>query len=316
MLKTLEKSSCYDEYWRFAHLRQERFYARLNGTTSEPNEILDTFKFTNCYRILDRTSQYLIKNIMPSETYDPASTFFRAVLFKVFNKIETWQHLESKLGSISIESYDEKLYSDILKNLKNCEKIYSAAYIMPSGKNEYGSHIKHENNLRMITYMLKIGLHEKVWEAKTLKGIYDLFLGIPSIGRFLAFQYSIDICYSEHSLAEENQFVAAGPGALRGISKCFPNAAASQAESIIKYMTDNQDSEFERLGIPFKYLTNRKLQLIDCQNLFCEIDKYLRVARPDLNQKKSRIKQHYKKNDKEISFVLPKKWKASIPRSI
>lgn len=47
-------------------------------------------------------------------------------------------------------------------------------------------------------------------------------------------------------------------------------------------MADSQEDQFERLGIQFESLSGRRLQLIDCQNLFCEVDKYARRAHPDV----------------------------------
>ena len=45
-------------------------------------------------------------------------------------------------------------------------------------------------------------------------------------------------------------------------------------------MAENQEDEFARRGIEFQTLWGRPLQLIDCQNLFCEVDKYARVYHP------------------------------------
>ena len=61
----------------------------------------------------------------------------------------------------------------------------------------------------------------------------------------------------------------------------------------------------------FKSLFGRKLQLIDCQNLFCETDKYARVAYPEITGKnaRKRIKQQYiNKNLDTIHFFYPPKW--------
>ncbi len=79
---------------------------------------------------------------------------------------------------------------------------------------------------------------------------------------------------------------------------------------IIKFMTDNQEKEFERLGLFFKSLWGRPLQLIDCQNLFCEVDKYARVKHPHIkgNSDRLRIKQVFKTNAKPIDFWFPPKW--------
>ena len=49
----------------------------------------------------------------------------------------------------------------------------------------------------------------------------------------------------------------------------------------------------------FRTLFGRRMQLIDCQNLFCETDKYSRVAYPKITGLNSRvkIKQRYKHNN-------------------
>jgi hypothetical protein len=79
---------------------------------------------------------------------------------------------------------------------------------------------------------------------------------------------------------------------------------------VIKFMTDRQEIEFERLGLEFKSLWGRSLQLIDCQNVFCEVDKYSRVRHPNIKGKsdRSRIKQTYKINKRPLQFWFPPKW--------
>ncbi|WP_267883292.1 nucleotide kinase domain-containing protein, partial [Streptomyces sp. NRRL S-37] len=91
----------------------------------------------------------------------------------------------------------------------------------------------------------------------------------------------------------EMDFVVAGPGARDGIRKCFGPAADGIEADVIRYMADTQDEHFARLGLAFAGLRGRPLQLIDCQNLFCEVDKYARVAHPDIAgiSGRSRIKQ-------------------------
>src|SRR6266567_4787398 len=81
-------------YWRFAAERQSIFYRRLSRTvgalTDDP--VLRSFKFTNAYRASDRVSQYLIRNVIYRDDLpdDETNLFFRILLFKLFNKIETW----------------------------------------------------------------------------------------------------------------------------------------------------------------------------------------------------------------------------------
>ncbi|MGD2095088.1 MAG: putative DNA base hypermodification protein, partial [Phycisphaerales bacterium] len=75
--------------------------------------------------------------------------------------------------------------------------------------------------------------------------------------------------------------------------------------------TNRQNEEFNRLGLTFQKLGSRPLQLIDCQNLFCEVDKYARLAHPDIDggSKRMRIKQKYRLNPHPIEYLYPPKWK-------
>ena len=92
--RQLRTTPVFDAYWKFAAERQRIFFRRLEGVpgavTTDP--VLKLFKFTNAYRASDRVSQYLLRNViyrhdLPS---DARNVFFRTILFKLFNKIETW----------------------------------------------------------------------------------------------------------------------------------------------------------------------------------------------------------------------------------
>ena len=313
--KDLVPTSVYDTYWRFATERQEVFYSRIENKMFPwtDDEILKTYKFTNAYRASDRVSQYLIKNVIyDNNQYSPEDQCFRIILFKLFNKIETWEYLEKKLGEISYKTYDYSIYNQLLtQKLVNKEKIYSAAYIMPSGKSCFGFNKKHQNNLKLLENMMQTGIAKKIAKAKSLKELYEILLSYPTIGSFLAYQFAIDINYSELCDFSEMSFVVAGPGAKNGIIKCFKDLKGLEYEDIIKYVTERQEEEFEKRGLKFKTLFGRKLQMIDCQNLFCETDKYARIAHPDicgLNDRR-RIKQQYvNRNLENIVYFYPPKW--------
>ena len=199
----------------------------------------------------------------------------------------------------------------LTERINEKERIYSAAYIMPSGKSCFGFEKKHQNNLKLLEYMMKTGLAQKVAKAKSLKQLYEILLSYPTLGTFLAFQFAIDINYSELCDFNEMSFVVAGPGAKNGIKKCFGDLKGYNYEDIIRYVAERQEEEFEKRGLHFKSLFGRKLQLIDCQNLFCETDKYARVAHPDIcgvNSRK-RIKQQYTDRGLErIDYFYPPKW--------
>lgn len=307
-------SIVFDTYWKFAAERQNIFFNRIaqkEVLTKDP--IFLKHKFTNAYRASDRVSQFLIRDIIYSKnSYSEIDTLFRIILFKIFNKISTWQLLEGEIGNISTKTFSFNKYNQILSEAKAIkESIYSGAYIMASGKSIFGYDFKHENHLKLIEKrILNIKFLDRLKSCKSLESLYVLLKELPTIGSFLAYQYAIDINYSELTSFSEMDFVMPGPGAKDGIKKCFLSYGDFSEADIIRWVTDNQEKEFERLGLSFKNLRGRPLQLIDCQNLFCETDKYARLAHPEISgySDRKRIKQVYKTNSDDIEYFYPPKW--------
>jgi len=315
-LAPIKASAAYDTYWKFAAERQEVFFRRFEGRpapwTDDP--ILQTFKFTNAYRASDRVSQFLIREVIYNDRYpsDCDEVFFRILLFKLFNKIDTWKLLDRKLGGIRYSEYSFARYDDILtKAMANGDRIYSGAYIMPSGGRLLGSSTKHRNHLRLLERMMTDLAPQKIQNARTMHEGFDILLSYPMIGEFLAYQFIIDLNYSDLTGFSERDFVVPGPGALDGIRKCFLDLGGLNEPELIRFIADQQDREFERLGLCFRSLWGRPLQLIDCQNLFCEVDKYSRVRHPEIVgiSGRTRIKQRFSQNPASICYWYPPKWR-------
>jgi len=311
-LKKPTKSAVYDTYWKFAVKRNEVFHRRLTDSygpwTDDP--VIRDHRFTNVFRASDRVSQFLIQ-LQYQHDLDDQNIFFQTLLFKIFNKIETFNYLEKHLGHISSQTFFIKDYDDLLTyRMASKYTIYSAAYIMPSAGRTFGYKYKHTNHLALLRQMLDDELFVKITDAKSLEEVYKMLLSYPSLGTFLAFQYAIDLNYSRILNFSEMDFVVAGPGAKNGIYKCFDSLGDYSYEDIIKLMADEQTDECDRLGLIPPTLVGRHLQLIDCQNLFCEVDKYLRVTNPDLNAAsgKSRIKQKFSSAKAPIDLFFPPKW--------
>lgn len=307
-------TAVFDTYWRFAAERQAIFFRRLRGDRAPWTEdpILFEHKFTNAYRASDRVSQYLIRHVIYKGSQEPKEVLFRTLLFKTFNKIETWELLIRELGEVSWKEFDFRLYDSVFSEAQKAKKsIYSAAYIMPSGGRAFGHKIKHRNHLDLIKTMMEEDLTGHVCDAKTMQEVFELLRGYPMIGDFLAYQYATDINYSVLTDFNEMSFVVPGPGAKDGIKKCFSDFGGLTEVDLIKLMADRQESEFERLELDFQSLWGRPLQLIDCQNLFCEVDKYARVAHPEIEglTGRTRIKQKFRPKSTPIDYFCPPKWK-------
>ncbi len=309
-------SEAYESYWRFAAERQAIFLRRVRGEARPwtSNPVLAIYKFTNAYRASDRVSQYLIRNVIYRDDLPKArrEVFFRILLFKLFNKIDTWKLLEREIGPITFEEYRFTAYDAVLSRaLQTGRRIYSAAYIMPPGSRTFGRSAKHQNHLLLLERMMADQLADRLAQTSSMQQGFEKLRAYPTIGDFLAYQFITDINYSELTDFSEMDFVVPGPGARDGLRKCFVDPGGLNEPELIRLMADLQEREFERLGLDFQSLWGRRLQLIDCQNLFCEVDKFARVAHPEIAGRtgRIRIKQKFVPTPEPIELFYPPKWK-------
>jgi hypothetical protein len=296
--------------------RMSIFWLRYEGHPLPwtDDNILRTNKFTNVYRASDRVSQYLISKVIYKpgyEKYTEEDILLRVLLFKVFNRINTWEFIESKIGEVTITTFDiEKISSLLTERIKNFP-IFNSAYLMTGVHSDY-NHLKskHERWLRMIKHeFIDNRVFAKIINAKSLKSVFEILTDCPFIGDFLAYQYAIDFNYSPVLNFDENSFVKAGIGAIRGIKKCFVDFNGLNYDELIHFTKDNLDTFRERYGYQsFRNLFGREPSLIDLQNCFCETDKYLRVKMPELVVDNTRIKQKYCNPKSSIDYYFPPKW--------
>ena len=310
-----KRQEVYDLYWYFAYERQNIFWKKINGENAPwtNDKILQEYKFCNSYRVNDRVSQYLLKNVIYNgKKYSNEDMLFRILLFKLFNKESTWELLINNFEDITLKNFNMEEYSKVLEEaILNGIKIYNDAYISCANK-AFGYDRKHDNHLDLLNKMFKEDrIQEKIIKCKTMEEAFNIIKSYPLIGNFMAYQLVTDINYSEVVDWKEDEFTVVSPGSRRGIKKCFKDKGNMTDEDIIKYMYKHQDIEFKRLNLEFKKIGNRTLQLIDCQNIFCELDKYCREAIPNLKSNRTKIKKHYVPKTEKINYIYPKKWEIS-----
>lgn len=308
--QTVSPSEVLTSYWTFAAERQRVYFARLAGEaapwTDDP--VISQYRFTNAYRAADRVSQDLIR-VIASGPQAAEDVVLRVLLYRFFNKPTTWSALESSLGQpVQWQSFSEEPLASVLDGmLARGERVYSAAYIVPPPP--FGAERKHRNHLRLVEHMMRDGLARRLSTASSLGGVFELLASYPSLGPFLAYQLTVDLNYTNVIDFDEDDFVVAGPGARSGIAKCFPGATLA-AEDIIRWMVDTQEEQLEALGLDFEPLFGRRLKLIDCQNLFCETDKYARVMHPNFAGRggRTKIKQQFAAAGPLEVPMFPTKW--------
>ena len=289
------------------------FWRRVAGLpppwTTDP--VLAAYKFTNAYRASDRVSQYLIRSVIYEGAQEQRELFFRTLLFKLFNRIETWELLQRQLGELHTSDFNVERYDRVLTAvMARGASIYSAAYIMPSGGRGAPCARKHRMHLELLARMLRDELPERIAGMASMAQAFAALRAYPTIGDFLAYQYVTDLNYSTLINFSDTEFVMPGPGATSGLRKCFADTGKLMDAEVIRLVQEQQAECLAAVGITFPSLWGRALQLIDVQNLFCEVDKYARVAYPQFTSSdgRYRIKQRFQPSAAMLPLWYPPKW--------
>lgn len=313
MTGPIPRGEVFDLYWYFAAERHAIFERRVSNAAPPwtIDEILRRFKFCNVYRAADRVSQFLIHEVVYSdERITVADRLFQIVAFRLFSKIETWRGLRRIVGQSPtlIELRDGRFEAALDRLREEANGLYTGAFIL-CANDAYGRRLKHRNHVELLRHMfLKDDLAARLLEARSLRAVYELLHKYPLMGDFMSYQITIDLNYSSALAFSENDFTKAGPGALRGVRKAFVDTGGLSPEGIILWMVDHQEEEFNRRGLSFNGLWGRPLHAIDCQGLFCEVDKYCREAVPELKSARKRIKARYSATSEPFRLFFPPKW--------
>src|ERR1035441_8273937 len=309
----LRRDDVYRAYWHLAAERQRIYEQRVQGLPGPwtDDQILAQYRFTNPWRASDRVSQHLIREVIYSGLdLTPEDEVTRIVLFRLFSRPATWRALEDQLGPLRRATLRSKRLPVLLEELRQTGPIYTSAFIL-CANNAYGHDRKHLNHLALVSDMVKRGrLPRALAKARSLRDVYEALRGYPLIGPFMAYQLAIDLNYSTLIDFSEDEFTAPGPGAERGILKIYPDAARAEMPQIIHRMVEEQDEQSVALGYPPPRLSHRRpLHAIDCQNLFCELDKYAREKFPKILSGRVRIKAKYTQSPEPLPPPFyPPKW--------
>lgn len=274
--------------------RMNIFWKKYNGEQNPwtEDEILNTYKFTNVYRVLDRVSQYLVNHVIYTEKqYTPEDMFFRILLFRHLNKIETWQYLEQH-GDVCFDTADG-IVDALTDRLSAGHKIYNGCFMITSRfyQNDKFAWLrgypKHEAYMRIWNReIFQSGRIYDFLESSTFEQLLNNFkaVGGGSVGiysDFTAQQHVLDMNYSPLFNFSENDFVVLGPGSKRGVIWTFGAGAEKHGIDILKWVQEHFEEYMQRFcndtGMVWNPLPWEPVPtLTNLQNCFCELGKYAR----------------------------------------
>jgi hypothetical protein len=320
-------------YLNFIAERMNIFWAR-HYELEQPHtddEIFKNFKFTNVYRSLDRVSQFLISKVIYdtkglANERDTEDIFWRIILFKHFNKPETWLALEAEFGEINLATPIKEM-ENYLTHLAKIQPIYSNAYMLTASfmrnselmaKNKlYVGQPKHSAYLQLFKNALLDNDMKGMYSILKSQSLAELQTklesGIVAVGKFISMQFAIDLNYSLIFNFDENEHIIAGPGAEKGIHRTFSIEGKPDYVEIIKWVTRELPNLMHDYGFGERFISlpNRMPTLIDMQNCFCETDKYLRgagIVTEGVEVEGKRIKQVFRPSKEKIDYFFPPKW--------
>lgn len=255
--------------------RHNIYLRRLAGDPRPWTEdvLLNTFKFTNIYRELDRTTLWCKKHVRDKNWGTEYDRALSILAFRFFNRIETCEAVfNTGAWTIFLESGSTAPLERMVKHYRGNKAIATGAYIIKT--------VNGLDKLGGIVWSIKAGvptirtlIEEK---PQTLAHAQQILLHAPYLGSFMAAQLVADMKYTPllENATDWHTWAAPGPGSRRGL-----NLLLGQPEEQ-HWIEQEWLYELQKLRlyiIPvFKALNWEIPHAQDVQNMLCEFSKYNR----------------------------------------
>lgn len=283
---------------------KRRFIDEQNRPWSN-NNILNKFKFTNVYRMLDRSSQWQIQHILLDKDVKGVNLVWKLVVYRMFNNPETFEKGLRfwKNGIPDYKEYDVNEWYKFIQGIKKSgDNPFTNAYLTNT--------LSYPGLTRVESYTKKIlpifhkripKLYELMLKAKKPEEIIDFLTLLPSCGMFMAYEYYQDFTYiaifrdDNFFKFTQDDYTNVGPGASLGIRLIFPELKKEKQKQGIYWLKEFAGEELEkarvRLGVnsvPYVQWNKKKgeFEIIDKCNIslhqiemwLCEYQKYWKMC--------------------------------------
>lgn len=250
------------------HAMYERRQAGLPQDQWTEDPVLATRKFTNVFRWLDPGSQFVITDLL---TGDPETDLYRCTMYRYTNWPDTWRYLREVFSEYPTPYDGQVEICEAMQHYRDQgNQVFSGAYMIIPQPGRKGDKVD-----------MVVDLANRVVQdtgdfmaAKTQEEKHTVLTRHYGIGNFLALQILTDFMYLWGDSGTEDEFVVPGPGSLRGTAWLAPGHTA---ESVIRWAhrTLLKMPECPTLG-------GRQPSVMDVQNCFCEMSKYVKGPRVNL----------------------------------
>lgn len=263
------------------------------------------YKFTNAYRIEDRSSQRFYRFVQSNSKFslNIEDVLFRTFISIHFHNSKNFLNALLHYEELKPSTYNESAFSAYLEEVKQSQKLFTGAYSilpLPGDKN------KAQSLCRKFGFLAK-ALNQNKIDFRTTESLFTTLKEIPSVGDFIASQtvFNMEWVYQDYYL---NPLFELGIGAKRGAWKL------GVADWSTRDLLENLIFIWE-LKLPHCLLViNGKVikpQPADIQNTLCEWDKAARILMPENTKKgypRARKLKSYKPTSGEFKKRYPDFW--------
>lgn len=272
------------------HLRKDVLKKDPPWTT---DQVLRDFRFTNIRREHDKESKWVIEHITSNPELSYEDKLLNVILFRLYNKHETAELISMPFKFSETPDWNPEWYRSLFEAalVEDPKRVFFTAAFHTVGmkntlKKVTGESYAPMRILKFIKILINEGLVDDIKACTNQQEVYQTLTDYNGIGRFLAYQFYVDMTYIAEFPFSENEFTVAGPGCVMGLNYLFEDRDGMSYEECLFWLRDNLDRLFvEELGKDWdaKRLfwdlpeEDRCFNVMSLENCFCELSKYIRA---------------------------------------
>lgn len=257
------------------------------------DQVLRDFRFTNIRREHDRETKWVIEYITSNHELSYEDKLLNVILFRLYNKHETAELISMPFKFSKTPDWNPEWYRGLFEAaLVDDPKwvFFTAAFHTVGMKNTLkkvtGENYVPMRILKFIKILIDEGLVGDIKACTNQQEVYQTLTDYNGIGRFLAYQFYVDMTYIDDFPFSENEFTVAGPGCIMGLNYLFEDRDGMSYEECLFWLRDNLDRLFvEALGKDWDAKQvfwdlpeeDRCFNVMSLENCFCELSKYIRA---------------------------------------
>ena len=272
------------------HLRKDVLKKDPPWTT---DQVLRDFRFTNIRREHDKESKWVIEHITSNPELSYEDKLLNVILFRLYNKHETAELISMPFKFSETPDWNPEWYRSLFEAalVEDPKRVFFTAAFHTVGmkntlKKVTGESYAPMRILKFIKILINEGLVDDIKACTNQQEVYQTLTDYNGIGRFLAYQFYVDMTYIAEFPFSENEFTVAGPGCVMGLNYLFEDRDGMSYEECLFWLRDNLDRLFvEELGKDWDAKRvfwdlpeeDRFFNVMSLENCFCELSKYIRA---------------------------------------